>query len=86
MKNRCAAAYCFRCEKSRIIRSTFWVVGMSRYTASKSGCGSRRLEMDSITAGWVVSYGCDGIQIESSVRVTFSAKMSNCFRTDPSNF
>jgi len=62
-----------------MIRSTFCVVGMSIYTASKSGWGSRILVIDSITVrGLIDEYSH---LTNSNVRVTFSSSISNCLST-----
>ena len=65
-----------------MIRSTFCVVGMRMYIASKSGWGSRMFVMDSITSWHNILERCAlWVVPDSDVQVTRSARISNCLRT-----
>lgn len=92
MKNKCAAAYCFFSVKSRMMRSTFWFVGINKYMASNSGWSSRWLVIDSMTCIHRVDRTTDNhkhfrrTMMRQYIRVTFSWRISNCFNTDPSSF
>ena len=76
-KNRCAFLnWCLPLEYSLMMRMTFWLVGMRRYIASWSTCGSYNGELISIIPSRKLQI-TDVLQCPTSrVPVTFSSRIS----------